>query len=350
MVGMRIGLLTGGGDCPGLNAVIRAVVVAGSVVHHDASVGFLDGWNGVIEGRVVELDVERCRGILTQGGTILGTSRTNPFATPDGPERALATVATLDLDAVVAIGGDDTLGAADRLYRRGLPVVGVPKTIDNDLAGTEVTFGFDTAVQIATEAIDRLQTTAESHHRVMVCEVMGRNVGHIAVHAGMAGGAAEILVPEEPFSVAAVCDRLTQRHEGGRYFSTVVVAEGATAVDGEPGPSHRRGADSTDQFGHGRLGGIGAWLAQEIEHRTGYEARATVLGHIQRGGTPTAFDRVLATRFGTEALAAVHDGAFGTMVALRAGRIDRIPLSDATGTPRTVDRALLHDVAGPHLG
>jgi 6-phosphofructokinase 1 len=320
------------------------------VVHGDTSVGFLDGWNGVIEGRVVELDVERCRGILTQGGTILGTSRTNPFASADGAERALATVADLGIDAVVAIGGDDTLGAADRLHHLGLPVVGVPKTIDNDLAGTEVTFGFDTAVQIATEAIDRLQTTAESHHRVMVCEVMGRNVGHIAVHAGMAGGAAEILVPEEPFSIEAVCERLTRRHRGGRFFSTVVVAEGATVLDGGHGggPLPRGGA--TDQFGHARLGGIGAYLADEIERRTGYESRATVLGHIQRGGTPTAFDRVLATRFGSEALAAVHDGAFGSMVALNAGHIDRIPLSEATGTPRTVDRALLHDVAGPHLG
>jgi phosphofructokinase-like protein len=347
---MRIGLLTGGGDCPGLNAVIRAVVVAGAVVHGDTSVGFLDGWNGVIEGRVVELDVERCRGILTQGGTILGTSRTNPFATADGADRALATVAALGIDAVVAIGGDDTLGAADRLHQLGLPVVGVPKTIDNDLAGTEVTFGFDTAVQIATEAIDRLQTTAESHHRVMVCEVMGRNVGHIAVHAGMAGGAAEILVPEEPFSVEAVCERLTRRHRGGRFFSTVVVAEGATVADAVSGDGPGSDAGPTDQFGHARLGGIGAFLADEIERRTGYESRATVLGHIQRGGTPTAFDRVLATRFGTEALAALHDGDFGTMVALNAGRIDRIPLSEATGTPRTVDRALLHDVAGPHLG
>jgi len=347
---VRLGILTGGGDCPGLNAVIRAVVLAGAIVHGDETVGFLDGWKGVMLDKAVALTTERCRDIMPLGGTILGTSRTNPFATDGGPQQVVATLAAHGIDALVAIGGEDTLGVAHQLGSRGVSVVGVPKTIDNDLSGTEVTFGFDTAVQIATEAIDRLQTTAESHHRVMVCEVMGRNVGHIAVHAGMAGGAAEILVPEEPFSVAAVCDRLTQRHEGGRYFSTVVVAEGATAVDGEPGPSHRRGADSTDQFGHGRLGGIGAWLAQEIEHRTGYEARATVLGHIQRGGTPTAFDRVLATRFGTEALAAVHDGAFGTMVALRAGRIDRIPLSDATGTPRTVDRALLHDVAGPHLG
>jgi ATP-dependent phosphofructokinase / diphosphate-dependent phosphofructokinase len=349
---MRIGVLTGGGDCPGLNAVIRAVVVAGSTLHGDTSVGFLDGWSGAIEGRTVELEVERCRGILTLGGTILGTSRTNPFATAEGPGRAMATVASLGIDAVVAVGGDDTLGAADRLHRLGLAVVGVPKTIDNDLSGTEVTFGFDTAVQIATEAIDRLQTTAESHHRVMVCEVMGRNVGHIAVHAGMAGGAAEILIPEEPFSIAAVCERLVRRHQGGRYFSTVVVAEGATVVDDEAGvgPDWSTGAPVTDQFGHARLGGIGALLASEIERRTGFESRATVLGHIQRGGTPTAFDRVLATRFGAEALAAVHDGAFGTMVALKSGAIERIPLSEATGTPKTVDLDLYHGVAGPHLG
>ncbi len=347
---VRIGVLTGGGDCPGLNAVIRAVVVAGSVVHGDTSVGFLDGWKGAVEGRAVDLEVERCRGILAQGGTILGTSRTNPFADPDGPDRVLAAVASLGVDAVVAIGGDDTLGAADRLHRRGLPVVGVPKTIDNDLSGTEVTFGFDTAVQIATEAIDRLQTTAESHHRVMVCEVMGRNVGHIAVHAGMAGGAAEILIPEVPFSVEAVCDRLSGRHRGGRYFSTVVVAEGAQPVEVPPAGAPATGPGATDQFGHARLGGIGAFLATEIEKRTGFECRATVLGHIQRGGTPTAFDRVLATRFGAEALAAVHEGAFGSMVALNAGRITRIPLSEATGTPKTVDPALYQSVAGPYLG
>jgi 6-phosphofructokinase 1 len=347
---MRIGILTGGGDCPGLNAVIRAVVVAGSVLHGDTSVGFVDGWKGVLEERSVALDPERCRGILTLGGTILGSSRTNPFATDVGPQRVLDTVASLDLDGVVAIGGDDTLGAAARLHELGLPVVGVPKTIDNDLAGTEVTFGFDTAVQIATEAIDRLQTTAESHHRVMVCEVMGRHVGHIALHAGMAGGAAEILIPEEPFSLDAVCERLVRRHEGGRYFSTVVVAEGAQPLDEAGVGTVTRIGDATDQFGHPRLGGIGAFVAEEIERRTGYESRATVLGHIQRGGTPTAFDRVLATRFGADALAALHDGTFGTMVALRSGRIERIPLSEATGSPKTVDPHLYRDVATPYLG
>jgi phosphofructokinase-like protein len=348
---MRIGVLTGGGDCPGLNAVIRAVVLAGAARHDDEFVGILDGWLGIIENNTVPLLPDHCRSILTKGGTILGSSRTNPFATDDGPERVAATMKALELDAVVAIGGDDTLGAADRLHRRGLPVVGVPKTIDNDLSGTEVTFGFDTAVQIATEAIDRLQTTAESHHRVIVCEVMGRNVGWIAVHAGIAGGAAEILIPEVPFSLQAVCDRLRRRHDGGRFFSTLVVAEGALPRDEESESLRRtQRAGTADQFGHVRLGGIGAYLAEEIELRTGYESRSTVLGHIQRGGSPTAFDRVLATRFGAAALAAVHDGEFGTMVALQAGAIVSVPLSAAVGKPKQVDPHLYENVAGLYLG
>jgi 6-phosphofructokinase 1 len=350
---MRIGVLTGGGDCPGLNAAIRAVVVGGSVGFGDRSVGFLDGWRGAIENDAVELDVERCRGILTHGGTILGSSRTNPFATEDGPGRVLATASAQGLDALVAIGGDDTLGAAGRLFELGLPVVGLPKTIDNDLSGTEVTFGFDTAVQIATDAIDRLQTTAESHHRVMVCEVMGRHVGHIALHAGLAGGAAEILIPEVPFSLEAVCDRLVARHNGGRFFSTVVVAEGAVPAPGEDAERAREATASpsgADQFGHARLRGVGEFVATEIERRTGYESRATVLGHIQRGGTPTAFDRVLATRYGAGALEALHEGAFGTMVALRSGEIVRVPLSEATGVSKTVDPRLYRDVAPLYLG
>jgi phosphofructokinase-like protein len=351
MDAMRIGVLTGGGDCPGLNAVIRAVVLGGAARHGDEFVGILDGWLGLIENHTAPLDPDQCRSILTKGGTILGSSRTNPFATDDGPERVEAAVAALGLDAVVAIGGDDTLGAADRLHQRGLPVVGVPKTIDNDLSGTEVTFGFDTAVQIATEAIDRLQTTAESHHRVIVCEVMGRHVGWIAVHAGIAGGAAEILIPEVPFSLDAVCDRLRQRHDGGRFFSTVVVAEGALPRD-EEAASVRRSQQTgrADQFGHVRLGGIGAYLAEEIEERTGYEARSTVLGHIQRGGSPTAFDRVLATRFGAAALAAAHDRDFGIMVALQAGSIIRVPISDAVGKPKQVDSQLYEEVAALYLG
>lgn len=350
---MRIGLLTGGGDCPGLNAVIRAVVVGGAVRYGDEAVGFLDGWRGVLEGATVPLSPDRCRGILAQGGTVLGSSRTNPFATETGPEQVMSHIRDLGIDAVVAIGGDDTLGAADRLADLGLAVVGVPKTIDNDLSGTEVTFGFDTAVQVATEAIDRLQTTAESHHRVMVCEVMGRNVGHIAVHAGIAGGAAEILIPEVPFSIEGVCERLRRRHAGGRFFSTLVVAEGALPMDDGAAKAAKGAWESSgaaDQFGHVRLGGIGAWLAEEIERHTGYEARGTVLGHIQRGGSPTAFDRVLATRYGAEALEAVHDGEFGVMVALQSGNIVRIPLSDAAGKAKTVDPKLYENVAGLFLG
>ena len=348
---MRIGVLTGGGDCPGLNAVIRAVVLGGIVRHDDEFVGFLDGWLGAIENNTIELGTDRCRSILTKGGTILGSSRTNPFATADGADRVAATVEALELNAVVAVGGDDTLGAADRLYRLGLPVVGVPKTIDNDLSGTEVTFGFDTAVQIATEAIDRLQTTAESHHRVIVCEVMGRHVGWIAVYAGIAGGAAEILIPEVPFSLDSVCERLMRRHGGGQFFSTVVVAEGARPQDAEGvTPPRKSRSRPADQFGHVRLGGIGDFLAEEIERRTGFESRSTVLGHIQRGGSPTAFDRVLATRFGASAMAAVHDQAFGTMVALQAGAIIRIPLSDAVGHPKQVDPQLYDQVAALYLG
>ncbi len=349
---MRIGVLTGGGDCPGLNAVIRAVVVTGERRHGDEVLGFLDGWRGVVEGRTVGLRGEKCRDLLTAGGTILGTSRTNPFALDGGPHRVAGTLSELGIDALVVIGGDDTLGVAERLGELGVRAVGVPKTIDNDLSGTEVTFGFHTAVEIATEAIDRLHTTAESHHRIIVCEVMGRHVGWIATHAGIAGGAAEILVPEVPFDLTAVCGRLVQRHERGQYSSIVVVAEGALPAAG-PDLDAARAATasaSVDQFGHARLGGIGAWLAQEIEARTGFESRVTILGHVQRGGTPSAFDRVLATRFGVEAVAAVHDGAFGTMVALQAGRIVRVPLSAAVGKPKALDLQLLDDVAGAFLG
>ena len=349
---MRIGILTGGGDCPGLNAVIRAVVLTARLRHGDDTVGFLDGWKGALEARTVELDEALCRDILPIGGTILGTSRTNPFATPEGPEKLLSNLAELGVDAAVAVGGEDTLGVADKLGALGVRVVGVPKTIDNDLSATDVTFGFDTAVQTATEAIDRLRTTAESHHRVIVCEVMGRHAGWIATHAGMAGGAAEILVPEVPFDVGAVCERLRRRHAGGLFSSIVVVSEGALPAQGPDLESARRAASSTatDQFGHARLGGIGGWLADQVEARTGYEARVTTLGHIQRGGTPTAFDRVLATRFGVEAVAAVHEGDFGKMVALRGNAIIRVPLAEAVAQAKTVDLALLRDVAGVFLG
>ncbi|MGH9126533.1 MAG: ATP-dependent 6-phosphofructokinase [Acidimicrobiales bacterium] len=338
---MRVGLLTGGGDCPGLNAVIRAVVRKGETVYGDELVGFLDGWRGVMENRTIELDVERCRGILPRGGTILFTSRTNPYKIDGGVAKVLQTLADRRIDALVAIGGEDTLGVAHRLAGEGAQVVGVPKTIDNDLSATEVTFGFHTAVQIAVDAIDRLHTTAESHDRVIVCEVMGRHAGWIATYAGIAGGASEILIPEEPFDIEVVAETLKARHAKGRYASIVVVAEGAVPKEGTMALLSRE----VDQFGHVRLGGIANLLATEIEARTGIETRVTILGHIQRGGTPTAYDRVLATRFGIAAIEAVHDGAFDRMVALRADRIVRVPLAEAVTELKTVDRELLHDVA-----
>jgi ATP-dependent phosphofructokinase / diphosphate-dependent phosphofructokinase len=343
---MRVGVLTGGGDCPGLNAVIRAVVRKGEVTFHDEFVGFLDGWRGVIDDRTCPLDVERCRGILPRGGTILGTSRTNPYRVDRGVASALDTLRSQRIDALVVIGGEDTLGVANKLAGEGVSVVGVPKTIDNDLSGTEVTFGFHTAVQIATDAIDRLHTTAESHDRVIVCEVMGRHAGWIATYAGIAGGAAEVLVPEEPFDIDEVCRNLKARHGKGRFASIVVVAEGATPVQGTMAIVSRE----VDQFGHVRLGGISTQLASEIEARTGFETRVTMLGHVQRGGTPTAFDRVLATRFGIAAIDAVHDRAFGQMVALQADGIVRVPLADALAEPKRVDPGLLHGVAEVFYG
>jgi phosphofructokinase-like protein len=338
---MRVAMLTGGGDCPGLNAVIRAVVRKGERQFGDELVGFIDGWRGVIEGETMPLDVKTMRGTLPRGGTVLGSSRTNPFKVDGGVDACRASLERLGIDALIAIGGDDTLGVADKLAGDGVPVVGVPKTIDNDLSATEMTFGFDTAVQIATEAIDRLHTTAESHHRVMVCEVMGRHAGHIAVWSGIAGGATMILIPEEPFDIEAVCDALVRRHDLGNYASIVVVAEGATPKEGTMATV----SGEVDQFGHVRLGGIGQQLAEQIEARTGYETRMTILGHVQRGGTPTAFDRVLATRFGVAAIDAVHDGAFGTMMALQAGEIVRVPLREGVGQPKLVDPALYHGVA-----
>jgi 6-phosphofructokinase 1 len=343
---MRVGVLTGGGDCPGLNAVIRAVVRRGEVGYGDRFVGFLDGWRGVVEGRTMTLDVERCRGILPRGGTILGTSRTNPFRIDGGPAKAIETLQNDRIDALVVIGGEDTLGVANNLAGEGVAVVGVPKTIDNDLSATEVTFGFHTAVQIATEAIDRLHTTAESHDRVIVCEVMGRHAGWIATYAGIAGGAAEILVPEEPFDIDEVCRNLKARHAKGRFASIVVIAEGAVPAEGTMAVVSRE----VDQFGHVRLGGICNLLAAEIEARTGFETRMTMLGHVQRGGTPTAYDRILATRFGVAAIDAVHDEAFGHMVALQADRIVRVPLADALAAPKTVDPGLLHGVAEVFFG
>ncbi|HEY2303020.1 MAG TPA: 6-phosphofructokinase [Acidimicrobiales bacterium] len=343
---MRVGVLTGGGDCPGLNAVIRAVVRKGEQDFGDEFVGFLEGWRGVVENRTMPLNVDRCRGILPRGGTILFTSRTNPYKVEGGLERVLETLAERRIDALIAIGGEDTLGVAHKLAAEGVQVVGVPKTIDNDLSATEVTFGFHTAVQIATEAIDRLHTTAESHDRVIVCEVMGRHAGWIATYAGIAGGAAEVLVPEEPFDIDVICANLQARHSKGRFASIVVVAEGAVPMEGTMALASRE----VDQFGHVRLGGIANTLAEEIEKRTGFETRVTILGHIQRGGTPTAFDRVLATRFGIAAIDAVHDGAFGQMVALRSDQIVRVRLDEAVSELKTVDPELLHHVAEVFFG
>ncbi len=334
---MRIGILTGGGDCPGLNAVIRAIVRKGVKVHGFEFVGFQYGWAGVLSGDAVPLDLSNTRGILHRGGTILGTSRTNPFKEDGGGERVRETLARRGVDALIPIGGEDTLGVARRLHDIGVPVVGVPKTIDNDLAGTDFTFGFQTAVQIATDAIDRLHTTAESHNRVIVVEVMGRHAGWIAVYSGMAGGADVILVPERRFDVEQVCDRVRRRHESGSTFSIVVVAEGALPIDDSTVQSLHQG---TDAFGHARLGGIAVHLEQEIERRTGYETRMTILGHVQRGGTPLAYDRVLGTRFGVAAVDAVSDGATGKMVALKGTEIVLESLEEAVAEPKLLSDEL----------
>jgi 6-phosphofructokinase 1 len=329
---VRIGLLTGGGDCPGLNAVIRAVVRKGSDHYGDRLIGFRDGWRGVLEDIHDELTIESTRGILPRGGTILGSSRTNPFKREDGAEAVRATLERHGLDGLIAIGGEDTLGAASRLGETGINVIGVPKTIDNDLASTDVTFGFDTALQVATEAIDRLHTTAESHHRNLVVEVMGRSAGWIALHSGLAGGADVILIPELPFDIEEVCRLIGRRHDRGRYFAIVVVAEGAVPKEGTLSVSTGR----LDEFGHPRLGGIGQVLEREIEQRTGFETRATVLGHVQRGGTPTAFDRVLATRLGLAAIDAAHEGRWGTMTALQSTEITLVALREAVAEVRRV--------------
>ncbi|MBA2283561.1 MAG: 6-phosphofructokinase [Acidimicrobiia bacterium] len=346
---MKVGMLTGGGDCPGLNAVLRAVVRKGETVYGDELVGFRDGWRGVLEGDVMPLSVETMRGTLPKGGTMLGSSRTNPYKLDGGAEQVRTTMNELGIDALVAVGGEDTLGVASKLTADGLAkVVGVPKTIDNDLSATELTFGFDTAVQVCVDAIDRLHTTAESHDRVMVVEVMGRHAGHIALWAGIAGGATMVLLPEKPFDIEEVCAAIRHRHEAkGRYASIVVVSEGA--VPAEAGTFQPHSSGEVDAFGHARLGGIGDALAKEIEERTGYESRAVVLGHIQRGGTPTAFDRVLSTRFGIAAIDAVHDGAFGHMVALHAGEIVRVPLGEATGELKLISKDL-YDVAKVFFG
>lgn len=334
---MRLGILTGGGDCPGLNAVIRAVVLHGDRRWGDEVVGFRDGWRGVVEDDAFVIVPERASRILSRGGTILGTSRVQPYMTEDGPRQAVEVLARRGVDALIVVGGEGTLSVAGRLHRdHGVRLVGVPKTIDNDVGATQVTFGFETAVQTATDAIDRLHTTAESHNRVMVVEVMGRHAGHVALWAGIAGGAAAILVPERPFDIDAVSADLHRLHEGGTRSSVVVVAEGARPVTGtldipEPG---------VDEYGHVRLGGIGAIVADEIEARTGLETRVTVLGHVQRGGTPTAFDRVLCTSFGVAATDAAHDGAFGQMVAVSGGTLTLVPLAEATAALKPIPDAL----------
>jgi 6-phosphofructokinase 1 len=329
---MRVGVLTGGGDCPGLNAVIRAVVRKGVKEYGYEFVGFRDGWKGPLEGLTMPLGIPEVRGILPRGGTILGSSRTNPFKTEGGVEQIKANLAEAGVDALIAIGGEDTLGVATRLHDVGVKVVGVPKTIDNDLSGTDYTFGFDTAVNIAMEAIDRLHTTAESHHRALVVEVMGRHAGWIALHAGIAGGANVVLIPERPFDIDEVVKHVKTRFET-KYAVIIVVSEGAVPVEGG---DMTLVSGEKDEFGHVRLGGIAERLAREIETRTGFEARAVVLGHIQRGGTPTAFDRWLATRFGLHAISAVHDGDFGTMMSLRGNDIVRVPLIEGTAELKVV--------------
>ncbi len=342
---MKIGMLTGGGDCPGLNAVIRAVVRKGVFHYHDQFVGFLEGWRGLIEDKSMALDLEAVSGILPRGGTILRTSRTNPSKRPDGIEKCLATIQKHKIDSLVAIGGDDTLSVAQKLYETGVKVVGVPKTIDNDLGGTDYTFGFDTACNIVCEAIDRIHTTAEAHNRVMVVEVMGRDAGWIALYSGIAGGADVILIPERPFDVDKVAESIRQRHERGLYFSIVVVAEGAKfSSEGSGAPIVQD--MGKDEFGHAKLGGIANTLAREIEKRTGFETRAVVLGHIQRGGSPSAFDRVLATRYGLGAIDMVHRAEFGQMAALRANKIVSIPLKEAISRNRTVDSEMIEIVDG----
>ncbi|MEO3763543.1 6-phosphofructokinase [Streptomyces sp. B8F3] len=337
---MRVGVLTGGGDCPGLNAVIRAVVRKGVQEYGYEFTGFRDGWRGPLEADTVTLDIPAVRGILPRGGTILGSSRTNPLKTEGGIKRIKENMAKLEVDSLIAIGGEDTLGVAQRLADEyGIKVVGVPKTIDNDLSATDYTFGFDTAVNIATEAIDRLHTTAESHMRVLVVEVMGRHAGWIALHSGLAGGANVILIPEQRFDVEKVCGWVTSRFKAS-YAPIVCVAEGAMPKDGDMVLKD----ESLDAFGHVRLSGVGEWLAKEIERRTGKEARTTVLGHVQRGGTPSAYDRWLASRFGLHAIEAVHEEDWGKMVALQGTDVVRVPLAAATARIKTVDPKLYEEV------
>ncbi|MBI5493292.1 MAG: 6-phosphofructokinase [Deltaproteobacteria bacterium] len=332
---MNIGILTGGGDCPGLNAVIRAVVKRGLQFGYEFT-GIRDGWRGLIQPKpsTMKLTRQAVSGLLPLGGTILGTSRTNPFKDPKDTETLLRNIKDLKLDAIICIGGDDTLSVAEKLFARGIKTIGVPKTIDNDLSGTDFTFGFDTAVSIVTWALDRLHSTTEAHQRVMVVEVMGRHAGWIAVYGGIAGGADVILIPEKPFDVEEVCGYIKKRKEAGKNFSLVVAAEGAYPK--EAGGMITKDKE-LDAFGHAKLGGVGEFLASEIEKRLGLESRFVVLGHLQRGGTPTAYDRVLATRFGVRAIEMVNEGKFGRMVALQGNKIVDISLQEATAKLKTVD-------------
>jgi 6-phosphofructokinase 1 len=334
---VRIGVLTGGGDCPGLNAVIRAIVIKSIKVYQYEVVGILEGWKGLLEEKYMKLDKSHVRGIIFRGGTILRTSRTNPLKIQDGINRIIKNVEKAKIDVIVAVGGEDTLGVANKLHEAGLKIVGIPKTIDNDLAGTDYTFGFDTAVNVAMEAIDRVHSTAESHNRALIVEVMGRHTGWIAIESGLASGADIILIPEKPFDLDSICDVIKKRHDDGKDFTIIVVAEGAKfKIESDLDGTMILQDMEKDAFGHVRLGGIGSVLAKEIEKRTGFEARFVILGHIQRGGTPTAFDRVLASRFGVAAVDLIHKGDFGKMVALRGLDIIAVPFEEALARVKTV--------------
>lgn len=342
---MKVGVLSGGGDAPGINAVIRAVVKKGIQYYGYEMVGIRDGWRGLLEGSFSSLDLKAVSGILPKGGSILGTSRTNPFKREGGAEKILENAEKAGIDAVVVIGGEDTLGVAHKMSELGLKCVGVPKTIDNDLVGTDYTFGFHTAVAIATEALDRLHTTAEAHHRVIILEVMGRYTGWIALEAGIAGGADAILIPEKPFDMDEVCEYIRRRQKRGRNFSIIVVAEGAKPKGG----AEILYSETVDEFGHVRFGGVGYYIGKEIEKCMGIETRVVVLGHLQRGGSPTAFDRVLATRYGIAAIDLVHEGKFGHMVALQGNKIVSVPLKEIVGKRKTVNLEL-YDIAKVFFG
>lgn len=342
---MKIGILTGGGDCPGLNAVMRAAVKKGHQLGYEFT-GIRDGWKGVLEMSTMPITKDTVSGILPLGGTILGTSRTNPLKKAEDTEKVFKNVKAMGLDALVCIGGDDTLGVAARLFTMGIKTVGVPKTIDNDLSGTDFTFGFDTAVSIVAESLDRLHSTTESHHRVMVVEVMGRHAGWIAVYGGLAGGADCILIPERPFDIDGVCECVNRRRAEGKYFSLIVAAEGAHPKETSGMITKDR---TLDAFGHVKLGGVGEFLAVEIEKRTGHETRHVVLGHLQRGGTPTAYDRILATRYGVKAIEMIRDGKFGRMAALQGAKIVDVSLAEAASKTKTVDMEIF-DIAGIFFG